>query len=78
MIDKTELLTQCLNMTTKYGIKNKITGKYLDCKLGGVFHYQDYPKGDPAEYWDSMTETILNIIGLNGEALLEVFQKQFD
>jgi len=68
---------QCLTMTTKYGIKHKTTGKYFNIRLGGVFYYLDYPKGDINEYWDTMTEATLTIIALNGESFLETFQKEF-
>jgi len=62
----------------KYGIRHKTNGKYLDCKLGGTFYYQDFPKTDINEYWDFMSMAILNIIALNGEDFLEVFLKEFN
>jgi hypothetical protein len=63
---------------TKYGIKHKVTGKYFAAKLNGVFYYQDNPKINAAEYYSTMTEALLNIIPLEGEGFLEVFQYNFD
>jgi len=64
-------------MTTKYGIKHKTSGKYFTARIGGIFYFQDYPKTNPNEYWDSMTECLLIIISIHGESFLEVFQKEF-
>ena len=63
---------------TKYGIKHKITGKYFTARLGGINYYQDYPKTDIKEYWDTMTEANLTIISLDAANYLEVFLHKFD